>query len=1005
MDHPSLNGPERTAGYARATEPDRLPDIPGYEVTHEIARGGMGRVLAARDLTLDREVAVKVLLPGLRTTEVGRRFVRESKITARLPHPGVPPVHHLGTLPDGRPFLTMKLIRGRTLADLLKDRKHPADGLPRLVQVFEQICQAVGFAHRAGVIHRDLKPHNVMVGEFGEVQVMDWGLAKELHPAGDPAGAVEDDDGAFVTRTRAWSQADEPPTPGLADETRHGDVLGTAPYMPPEQARGDLAALGPWSDVFALGGTLCHILTGKPVYVGFGVRILLARAESCDTAAAFAQLDASGADPELVALCKRCLAREPERRPQSAEDVAKQVAAYRQGVEDRLRQVERTRAAAEARAVEQKKKRRVQRALALAVAALLVGGAAFGWWRERQAGERDREAGERRLEQEQAAGRLREQEAREDALKETQKKQTRDRVAGALKRAEELRRRYLYRDAETELAHAGKDAAGGLTNDLEPVVQAAERDLQFVRTLDGIRMTRAIGVAEVGGKSGLDWTIAPREYRKAFLERGFDLANGDPREIADRIQNSPIRAEIVAALDDWAIFIPDDEAGLRNRILLVTRLAEPGAWSDLLRDPAARTNPVVLRWLAWRADVAKLNPATLAALCELMERQGLDASRLLFAAHHARPTDFLIAFDLAKWHLLRQRPEALGYFLTARALRPDNTVVLYLLGHSLYKSRQYREAVETLRLAIALDPKFVRAHVLMGIVLTESREPDAALGHYREAIRLDPDCAEAHVCLGLAFSDRGQVDDAVGEYRVALRLNPDEPLAHVGLGDALFMKGEIDQAIKEYRTALPLFRLDSHRAIAHFKLGFALGKKGRPDDAIAEYREAVRLNPSHVGANYRLGLTLFDKGDVPGAVRAFREVVRLDPQNVDAHVALGLALDQIGELDEADAVYRAAIRIDPTNKLAFMGLALVLVKKGDLDGSIAAFQEAIRLDPANADALKDAVAVTQQLKARRDAAASNAFAIPRSPAAATSAVEHGRHAMLEAAAAAREPHP
>ncbi len=151
-----------------------LPAVPGYRVLREIARGGMGRVLAAYDLSLDREVALKILLPGANAD----RFVRESKITARLPHPGIPPVHALGTLADGSPFLAMKLIAGQTLADEMKTADRP-----RLLQAFTQVCQAVGFAHSRGVIHRDLKPANVMVGAFGEVQVMDWGLAKDLERA------------------------------------------------------------------------------------------------------------------------------------------------------------------------------------------------------------------------------------------------------------------------------------------------------------------------------------------------------------------------------------------------------------------------------------------------------------------------------------------------------------------------------------------------------------------------------------------------------------------------------------------------------------------------------------------------------------------------------------------------------------------------------------------------------------------------------------------------------
>src|SRR6516165_3264249 len=224
-----------------------------------IGQGGMGEVYRVRDSDFGRDLAVKILKTNLLdNSAMVERFLEEARVCGRLQHPGVPPVHEMGRLPNGRPYFTMKLVRGRTFAELLRERD---DFKPRFLKVFEQICQTVAYAHSQGIIHRDLKPANVMVGAFGEVQVMDWGLAKVLaEDAGQDVG-----------------QAFQPDRPGSVrlenltygrDVTHPGDVLGTFAYMPPEQARGDIDRLDERCDVFSLGALLCQVLTGQAPYTG-----------------------------------------------------------------------------------------------------------------------------------------------------------------------------------------------------------------------------------------------------------------------------------------------------------------------------------------------------------------------------------------------------------------------------------------------------------------------------------------------------------------------------------------------------------------------------------------------------------------------------------------------------------------------------------------------------------------------------------------------------------------
>ncbi len=351
---------------------------PGDRTTHlrllgEIARGGMGAVLKGRDDDLGRDLAVKVLLEQHRNNpDLVRRFVEEAQIGGQLQHPGIVPIYELGAFADQRPYFAMKLVRGQTLAELLAARATPADGLPRFLGIFEQVAQTMAYAHARGVIHRDLKPSNIMVGSFGEVQVMDWGLAKVLPRGGvvddAHAGKVPDPETVIAT-ARSGADSD-------AELSRPGSIMGTPAYMAPEQARGETAAIDERADVFALGSILCEILTGAPAFTGRGSGEIMRLAARGATADALARLAACDAEAELVALGRDCLTSEAADRPRDARAVADRMTAHLAGVQDRLHASERDRAVAEARAVEERRKRRWQLGLAASVAAFLLAGVA-----------------------------------------------------------------------------------------------------------------------------------------------------------------------------------------------------------------------------------------------------------------------------------------------------------------------------------------------------------------------------------------------------------------------------------------------------------------------------------------------------------------------------------------------------------------------------------------------------------------------------------------------------
>lgn len=293
-----------------------------YRLIREVGRGGMGVVYEALDLQLERSVAIKSLkVRGDRPAQL-QRFLREARIASRLNHPGIMAIHEFGQTSDGRAFMVMRLLRGQTLRQILDARAGAADDLPRLLAAFLQACQAVAYAHAAGVIHRDLKPANVMVGVDSLVTVMDWGLAKFLD---DPHPEV------------VLNDEDRGETPEDL-HTACGTVFGTPGYLAPEQARGEIDRVDRRTDVFGLGCILCEILTGMPAYRGTTPAEVWRQAEEGDTAAALARLETCEGPEALVTLARACLASAPEQRPADAGEMVEALVTHLESGQRRAEQ-------------------------------------------------------------------------------------------------------------------------------------------------------------------------------------------------------------------------------------------------------------------------------------------------------------------------------------------------------------------------------------------------------------------------------------------------------------------------------------------------------------------------------------------------------------------------------------------------------------------------------------------------------------------------------------------
>lgn len=326
---PSVTARTEAAEGPAPLEPQRAPPLlDRYQDVRLLGTGGMGAVRLVFDRQLGRDVAMKILRADGDTSPEGRaRFLAEILLTASLSHPGIVAVYDAGELPDGQLFYTMPEVRGRTFRSVIDAAFRTPGGVTRrrLLDLYARACEAVAYAHGKGVVHRDIKPENVMIGEHGEVLVMDWGIARRAGAEGSIPGPHE--------RAGAGPAAVEEPraAASIPLRTRPGSILGTPAYMPPEQARGEVHRIGPAADVYALGALLLHILTGRPPDVG--------RRFWEPSPSVRRHIESLGDDPEvpadLAAICARAMAEDPSQRYADAGALAAEITAFLDGAQRR----------------------------------------------------------------------------------------------------------------------------------------------------------------------------------------------------------------------------------------------------------------------------------------------------------------------------------------------------------------------------------------------------------------------------------------------------------------------------------------------------------------------------------------------------------------------------------------------------------------------------------------------------------------------------------------------
>jgi tetratricopeptide (TPR) repeat protein len=881
------------------------------------AQGGLGEVYLARDEELSRDVALK-RLRWPHAADAGRRFLREGEITGGLEHPGVVPVYGLTRDAEGQPCYAMRFVRGQTLQEAIA-RFHATDeagrglALRQLLGRFVAVCNTIGYAHSRGVVHRDLKPANIMLGDYGETLVVDWGLAKQL--AGPGETRPPDDDGAPLP---AWD--------GRDSGTATGDVLGTPAFMSPEQAAGRHDAVGPASDIYGLGATLYALLTGQPPSDGDSVAEVLRRVQRGDFPPP--RELRPGTPRPLEAICLKAMAREPAARYATALEMAadlerwladEPVRAYREPWAGRAR-----------RWVRRHRTLVTTLAAVLLITALLGGGTA-GWLAARQA--------------------------------ETVRAARAD-----LEEADRFQREEKWPDARFAVQRAEDRLGSGGPAELHEQARQTEANLALVKRVEEIvddLTTPSDGAGHVQRAIGIEAAFA-----QAFDRYGWDPSDLPTEEAAQRLRDSPIQGRLLTALELWAYYKGWANLPGGDHLLAIIAAADPDPWRNELRQAWVRGDGATLSRLIGQADVRQLPLASVLAVGRMSSRadNSPDVLRFLKGAQKRAPADGWINLNLGSrlWRAEASNPEAVGYLQVALAKWPANAALRRWVAEAQEESGALAEAELTYKELLRDKPNYAEAHDGLGVTYFRQGRLELAEAECRAAIDQKPEFGSAHNTLGHVLEWQRRLPDALASYDEAIRLKYPRAWVHVNRAVVLLQLDKLAEAEADCRTAI---EAEPGLAIAHFWLGRALEAQNKLPEALAAYEGALRLDHSYAEAQNNIGVVLWKQGKYAQSEEAYRkairlnptlpearaawartlvatgESIRLNPTRPEAYAGLAISLLQQDRLPEAEAAAREAIYLRREDARSHFTLGNILRKAGQQEKAISEWREAIRLQP------------------------------------------------------------
>lgn len=855
-----------------------------YVIEKKLGQGGMGAVYLALEPTLNRKVALKLMtFEGEGAKE---RFMREARAAAKLRHTNIVQLYEIGTIGKYN-YFTMEYIQGKSLDSLVKEKKTPAL-FNKLAKIISEIALALDYAHQSGIVHRDIKPSNILIDEEGKAYLTDFGLAKELSKA----------DSAL---------------------TLSGSILGTPDYMSPEQAIGKLNKIDARSDIFSLGATLYHVLTGLPPFKSEELYQILNKVINKDPIMPRRLNKNIPLDMETI--CLKCMEKEKFRRYQAAGELSHDLKKYLEGEPIAARRTGHL----SKLWMKAKKNKIASVSMAAVVAILLVIGAV------------------KIISDKMTVSKINEYRA---AAKEEMQENNFAKASETLNRllvllpedAEAKKMLKVCREeiAKSQLSKTEKESWDRAKAVFDRGMLGARKPEERIKIAnEALKIYPKFGDAfQVLGFAYKDL----KQYDKAY-EYFTKAIEATPTLAYSYYQKGWIAAFVWGnfekALPDFKKVLehdPNSDIGYFSQGVIYSMKGDHDQ-GIIYYDKAIQLNPEYQDAYRNRATSYSHKGDFKKALKDFDKAIDLDPDDE--AVYNNRGGAYRKTGD---------NKHAIEDFSRAIQLNPGFPNAWYNLAVSYEQEKLFDKAIENYSAVITLNQDFVgEAYRHRGNVYYERNEYDNAIADYTQALRFNDKNADVYVCRGICHSKKGDIDRALDDFNQALKLNPKNPEIYGNRGNAFIAENNLDKALADYSRAV---ELSPGEPKWHNNRGIVYYRKKEYEKAISDYNRALELDPKFANAYYHRGLAFSDKNEYDKALSDFNKAIEFNPDEGLSYSKRGyIYLEIKNDPDKALADLNKAVELIPNYVEARFDRGKAYFSKKDFNKAIEDFNLAIELNP------------------------------------------------------------